>query len=319
MAIGLGDAAWMMEYATPEQWVACVDLDVWSGTILDRDHLDLWLSMLAETTSDAVVRGIHALDPEVIVLFLESRIAVDLKPSGDNDWMPPEGGQTLDGQFYYIARSQDDDLASITTLLRTLFEHDYWLYFRLMQGVVWELPTEGQEWAYRWRTGRLQDLGFPTWDEAMRIYRVLDPSQLAALSPDETALDTSTWQHPVEMPSLPGDPESQLLLFRAIARLSEEERRACFSAFVALANEVAVADRMRLSDVETTPKAIAKAAHWASRGLEWLSSSNGVSPTECLRRAALERLFRVGANLDPDAARPPPRSSEDEPDESRGA
>jgi hypothetical protein len=315
-AIGLGDAAWMMEYATPEQWVACVDLDVWSGATLDCRDLDPWFSMLADTSDDSMVRGIHALDPEVIVLFLASRIAVDLKPSSDNDWMPPEGGQTLDGQFYFIARSQDDDLASITTLLRTLFEHDYWLYFRLLQGVVWELPTEGQEWAYRWRTGRLQDLGFPTWDEAMRIYRFLDPGERSALAPDETALDTSAWQHPVESPSLPVDPESELLLFRAIAGLEDEERRACFSAFVTLANGVAVADRMELSDVETTPKAIAKAAHWASRGLEWLSSSNAVDPTECLRRATLERLFRVGANLDPDAARPPARLPEEDSDES---
>jgi hypothetical protein len=317
-AIGLGDAGWMMEYATPEQWVACVDLDAWAGTSLDRSQLNAWLGMLAETTDDTLVRGIHALDPEVIVLFLESRIAVELKHSGDNDWVEPDGGKTLDGQFYYIARSEHDDLTTITTLLRTLFEHDYWLYFRLMQGVVWELPTEGQEWAYRWRSGRLEDLGFPPWDEAMRIYRYLDPARLSALSPGENVLDTSAWQLPVSIPSLPADPESELLLYRAIAHLAEDERRACFHAFVALANDVAVADRMLLSDVETTPKAIAKAAHWASRGLERVSSANAVDPTECLRRATLERLFRVGANLDPDAARPPALFSDDDPENDPG-
>jgi len=311
-AIGLGDAAWMMEYATPEQWVACVDLDAWQGAALDRRHLDTWLHMLVETSPETLVRGVHALDAEVIVLFLESRIAVELKPSGDDDWTPPEGGRTLDGQFYYVPRAKDDDLETITTLLRTLFERDYWLYFRLLQGVMWELPTDGEEWAYRWRTGRLEDLGFVPWDEAIRIYRYLDPAQLPTLPPGERPLDTSEWRIPVWLPSLPADPESELVLFRAIARLDDEERRACFYAFVSLANAVAVADRMDLSDVETTPRAIAKAAHWVSRGLELVSSANAVEPAECLRRATLERLFRVGANLDPDAARPRALTSDDE-------
>jgi hypothetical protein len=195
--------------------------------------------------------------------------------------------------------------------MRTLFEHDYWLYFRLMQGVIWELPTEGLEWAYRWRAGRLEDLGFPPWDEAMRIYRYLEPADRSALPPDPTALGVGDWQLPMRLPSLPTDPDSELLLFRAIARLDEDERRACFHAFVALANAVAVADRMELSDVETTPKAIAKAAHWASRGLELVSTENGVDPEECLRRVPLDRLFRVGANLDPEAARPPPAPADE--------
>jgi hypothetical protein len=39
-------------------------------------------------------------------------------------------------------------------LLRTLFEEDYWTYFRLMQGALWELASDTEEWALRWRSGR---------------------------------------------------------------------------------------------------------------------------------------------------------------------
>ena len=60
---------------------------------------------------------------------------------------------------------------------------------------------------------------------------------------------------------------------------------------------------MELSDAETSPKAIEKAATWMSRGLEHVAVENTLDAEAVLRRVPMERLFRVGANLDPEAAR----------------
>ncbi len=49
-AIGLADAVWLLEYATPEQVVACVDLDAWSGATLDLAVLVDWFDSLAATS-----------------------------------------------------------------------------------------------------------------------------------------------------------------------------------------------------------------------------------------------------------------------------
>ena len=95
-------------------------------------------------------------------------------------------------------------------------------------------------------------------------------------------------------------------MFRAIAELREEERRAAFHRFVALANKVAVADRMDLADAESTPRAIEKTALWVSRGIEHVATANAVGAAEVLRRLPLERLFRVGASLAPEQAKGPP-------------
>ena len=61
---------------------------------------------------------------------------------------------------------------------------------------------------------------------------------------------------------------------------------------------------MPLGDVETLPQAIEKATGIASAGLEHVAQETGVTPREVLERSTLEYLFRVGASLDPDAARP---------------
>jgi hypothetical protein len=303
-AIGIEDAAWLLEYATQEQVVACMDLDGWRGTSADRASIDSWLDTLAMTTGEAFLRSIRALDPELVVLFLKHRIQCFQKPDDDEGWQPPEGGLTVEGQFYFVAIREGDDLETIVTMLRALFVADYWVYFRMMQGIIHELDTNNEEWALRWRTGRLEDLGFPPWDTAMTIYQFIRPEDRTAIPEEATSLDVGEWHLPVWMPNLPASADHQHLLFRTLAQLDDSERRSALYAFIALANKVAVADRMELSDAESTPIAIDKAADFASIGLEFISTKLGISAEETLRRTSLQRLFSVGANLDPERARP---------------
>lgn len=303
-AIGLDDSIWMLEHATSAQIATSIDLDAWSGYEPDLANLNAWLEAFARTPRASFLRAARAVDPETLLLLIKSRIEVFKKPTGDEDWQPPEKTQTLEGQFYYRARAEGVDLAHVTALLRMLFEEDYWSYFRLMQGVIWELDADNLEWAMRWRTGRLEDLGFPTWDEAMQIYKFLSPRERAAIPGDARPLDVASWRLPVWIPRLPEAGSGRHRVFQAIARLGEEERLAAFYAFVAVANKVAVADRLALSDAESTPQAIGKAAQLISDGLTHVAAENALDDPEVLRSVTMERLFRVGANLAPESARP---------------
>ena len=302
-AVGLHDAAWILACATPEQLVAAVDLDAWRGYEIDVETLGEWVAALAEADGNTLLRATQALDAELLVILLRSRTTVVQKPTDDDGWQPPANAQTLEGQFYFVTKGESDDAAELVTLLRGLFQEDYWSYFRLMQGAIWELDSDCEEWALRWRAGRLQDLGFPPWDDAMSVYRFIAPEDRAQIPEAERPLDVEAWQLPVWLPDLPEAADSQHRIFRAIAALDEEERRAAFYAFVAVANKVAVADRMALSDAESTPQAIDKAARFISEGLVHVAKERGLSEPDTLRRATLERLFRVGANLDPASAR----------------
>lgn len=294
--VGLGDAAEILACATPDQLVACVDLDAWMDDVPDRLALNTWLEAFLEASDETLLRAATCLDPEVLVLALKGRVRVELKPNAD-DWQPPAGGQTLDGQFYLVPIHGGDDLTAVLRMLTALFQNDYWLYFRLLQGVIWELESDTEEWASRWRSGRLEDLGFPPWDEAIRIRAFLRPERLGALEDNTRVLDVEAWRLPVWIPELPVRSDSRHLVFRTVAELGERERQGFFYAFVGLANKVAVANRMPLSDAETTPKAIENAAATTSRGLEFLAAENRVSAKEVLQRASLERLYRVGVTL----------------------
>jgi Family of unknown function (DUF6178) len=313
-AIGLEDSNWLLPMATSEQLVACFDLDVWNGISIDTARVDLWMAALADTDHETMLRCAQALDPELIAIYLRQHVDVYLKPSpqDDPDWSPPDRSQTLEGQFYFVAKDPKDDLAPLLVLLHSLFGGDYWLYFRTIQAVFEEFGTENEEWALRWRTGRLEDLGFPAWDRAMRIYGFLRPDRRADLPADTHVLDLDGMSLPIQVSDLPGRLSEERSLFRAARELDTEERSSLFYSLIRLANRIAVADRMELGDAESLPRAIEKATRFASDGLEYLAEENSVSLDEALRRAELDRLFRVGVNLNPEEGMPPPLES-DEP------
>jgi hypothetical protein len=293
----------LLEHATPRQLATCFDLDAWDGLLPDRAKLVHWFAVLAEAEQETLVRAAQAIDPEVLTLFLRDQIDVMLDPK-DDDWEPPPGAQTIEGQFYFVARKEGDDIAPLLKLLHALFSADYWLYFRMMQAVIWELEPELEEYALRWRTGRIEDLGFPPWEEAMRIYGFLRPAQRAVLAERAWEHPASEWDFPVWIPDLPALAGRDHALFRAAFELDDAARRRFFYSFVALANKVAVADRMPLGDAETLPAAVEKAAEIASRGLEHVAHETGVAPPDAVERSTLEYLFRVGASLDTEAAQP---------------
>jgi hypothetical protein len=298
-AVGLADAGWLLEHASEEQITAAIDLDAWNTTAPDRVRLGQWLTALAGAGEETLLRAVHALDFELLVLALRARVRVQLIGRDEADAVGP-GGLTIDGQFYLFPLAPDDDLEDLLGMLALLFETTYWFYHRLLQAVNAELEAETEELALRWRSARLEDLGFPALADAKRIYSFVRDEQLARLPSQPRKFELGEWPLPVWMPALPVSSDAEQLLFRALALLGDEERRPLLFAFLALANRVAVADELPLGDAESLAVAIEKAARIASLGLAHLARENSIDPMQLLRRVPLERLFVVGANLQRD-------------------
>ena len=90
----------------------------------------------------------------------------------------------------------------------------------------------------------------------------------------------------------------------AIGELDEQERSQFFFAFIALANQIAVADQRDLGDAETLPETLQKAIRVCRLGLEHIAQKNNLDDPTTLRRVSPERLFRVGVNIAPEGVRP---------------
>jgi hypothetical protein len=111
----------------------------------------------------------------LIMRFLRARVRVWKAESGGQ--LPPEapaGLSTLDGVYYLEPLRSGDDLALVRVLLLAARAREEAQYQRLLEGAIHEIDAELESLAFRWRTARLTDEGFPALDDALSVYARVD-------------------------------------------------------------------------------------------------------------------------------------------------
>jgi len=302
---GMTEAAWLLEIATREQRVACFDLDCWNGAELLVPRVQEWLDALVEAGRPTLVKALSEIDLELLILALRAEAAVAVVSKEET---PPEGWFTPDGVVYFGVLS-DHSPHRVNEIVQSLLEGAPALYWQLVYGALFESPSECDEEALRWRTNRLADLGFPDREQAMRVYRPLAPEKVRDWTPgsESGAL--------VRAESLPRQLRGSLL-GEALLQLPEHQAADVLGYVLGVANSLAVADGLSLSEPESVPRALEKAVRGIDAGLRELSRARGEPPARVLERTAPLDLFRVAATSDPAlrARAPAPEAVESEPD-----
>lgn len=284
---GMSEAAWLLELATPQQRVAAFDLDCWKGAELDVARTQEWLDALIEAGRPTLVAALEEVDLELLILAMRAEAEVAIVGREDE---PPTGYFTPDGVVYFGV-PEEASPHRVHEITHALFDGDPALYWRLVYGLLFESPSELEEYALRWRTNRLQDLGFPDRDQAMRAYRPLPVEKVA----DWTAPSGNALVETTELPrQLRGT-----LLGEALAKLSGSRAADVLGYVLGVANSLAVADELPLAERESVPRALEKAVRGIDTGLRELARARGQAPEEILDRTAPLDLFRVGATVDP--------------------
>jgi hypothetical protein len=287
-ASGMSEAPWLLSMAGPEQIQACFDLDCWERDELAHDRVIEWLRALEEGGEATLSRGLDTVDPEVLLLAVRSmaEFAVLAKEQS-----PPEGWFTVDG-IVYCGPREGVDPALLRAVLALAFRDNPTRYWQLVYGVLFELDSECEEGGLRWRTGRLADLGFPELEQAMRVY--------GPLRPEEAPVWEMGRPSDVLVPiHLVPQQVAGTLLGEALGKLPPQRASDVFGYVLAVANAVAVADRLPLSAAESIPRAVEKAVRGIDRGLQELARVRRLPIEEILESTLPRDLFRIGATLDP--------------------
>jgi hypothetical protein len=291
-ATGMSEAPSLLAMATPDQIQTCFDLDCWDGADLSQERLIEWWTTLVEAGEGAMRQALQAVDPELLVLVARAVVEVRIIAK---DETAPEGWFTIDGSVHFGPRERVDP-GFLNELLVQMFHEDPARYWQLVYGLLFELQAECEEDALRWRTGRLADLGFPELDQAMRVYRRLEPE------------DAPAWEIGAHSEALvPTHPLPRkvagTLLGEALAKLSPQRASDVLGYVLSVSNAIAVADGLSLSASESIPKAVEKTVRGIDRALRELAQLRGVPVHEVLETTLPLDLFRIGATLDPDLRR----------------
>ncbi len=155
-ASGLAEAGWLLEFASPEQRIACVDLDCWQDFRLSHWRFSEWVDALLD--AGTLAEALEELDPEVWVLAL--RRMADFKVV-DATGGGALTGLTEDGIVYYQPHSEAD-AQRLGEILRTALSEAPSRYWQLVYGAIYEDSAECEQYAHRWRSARLTISASPT-------------------------------------------------------------------------------------------------------------------------------------------------------------
>ena len=324
-ALGPADAAPVLACLNPEQTQALLDLEAWYEHRLSAPDLILWLSAFREASVEAMQQAADALDFEALSAFLRRRLYVAQKPSEERsdddpvpDWLadPPKGiepiVETPDGRFIIAARPSDADTFSgvgadgiddedideedrkwVLTFVNELYQQEDWeRVAAVLRSAAFDLTSNLEEDAYRFRSARLEDLGFPPRERAIEIYGLLDPADSSPLPPAPSV--------DLRLPVVYVPPLQQGIFQAALQQIDDPKQMNRLEGdLVAVANKALVADGVAPGQFEAMQEVLQRL-----RGYVELALVEGVAPSERTQEAVhrltsvhLERLFRVGYTL----------------------
>jgi hypothetical protein len=283
LEVGLADATDVIQLAAPEQFQSFVDLGAWKGDSFQPRALLRWLRAARGEDVDCFRAQLDGLDLELLELLLRETTTIhDLEEETD---LHVEGLtlDSADGRYRVEFLGEDGaDQSTLRTLLLDLMDRDALGLSRLLEAVRWELPSELEEVAHRFRTARLADLGFPT-PETARALHARVPLPVDAVDLEASALARET--HRTD------------LLAEALAGLTADERANLEDELRTVVNAVLVSDGADPGDPMAFRSSSERARDTLQLGLETLSGGDPVRAVEVVRSETSKRLFQVGFTL----------------------
>jgi hypothetical protein len=325
--VGLRDAGDILALARPEQVQAVLDFALWERDQIVPERAGEWLEAIAEAPYETIGAWVAGLDVELFALLLRqtSRIydlsqeeapdepAGTLYPTPDNLFVLDVVGVAGDDA------AQDDDertqeagpmttsARAIVRIVDALYRADQNLARRLLVGARAELDSELEELSYRWRQGRMEDLGFQDYYEALQVYRELDPAsvRIGETEPGKTRVRPldglgDAADEPARAPAALVErlTRGASSFARAAQGLrSADEVAELHFALVALTNRVLAADRVTPGDDAAVSATLERLLATLDLALEFLARGDAAREVEALRTIPLVRLHRLGVSL----------------------
>lgn len=286
---GLTDSTELLTFASPEQFRTFVDLDGWKRDLPDIQAIAPWLQAVV-AGGEELTEKFEALDIELQALILHGLIRIHP--------IEPEGEVPVGPGFFYVTPDRSYVLELVDPALQELAERLVRAKEEalgplglsvFLSSVLFELPSALEHEAARWRQARLEDLGFPTYDESMTLYAPLPGEELQRLA------GPATRQPETELPRWLARRESGPELAAAMAELDPRLRSRVEHDLVSLVNALMVASAVDPGDDEAVKTVLSRARGYLSIALDLLGGTDRQRVAQLLQRFPLRYLFRFTA------------------------
>lgn len=287
--IGEEDALELLQVASAQQCIFILDMELWDGWTFSEEKTCQWLTYFMEGGESRIHELLKHIDYEILQLFLGRELVVGggIGDHSNDEERLADYDHTFDGVFMITFKNPKHSQL-IGTFLSMLVKLDNPLYTALMEGIKGDVDLELEEQCQRFRNGRLQDLGFPPYEEALSIY--------ARVNPDDFRLSGGKVHHPAGEGGqlMPVIPERDTLFFRALAIADEPT---LLQELHYLVNTALVAEGNAFHEPESMRGILHRVCGYVNIALEKLASADEQKAAKIVVDEELKRLFQLGFSL----------------------
>lgn len=291
----------LLAMANPEQNRTLLDLDCWHKQNLRSPRVLEWLEDLQQSGLESFLDTLAILDNELLVTAFSQYVWVHAALPIEEEEEPKPYHEVLSNELYRLEFTDPDSPWNerIQRLLAFLRQADLDTYHGLMQGIMWGLQGELEEWAYRWKSGRLQDEGFPDYYDALEAYRItgnaphhapahLEPPGRPANAEESGSVPGYAWSM---------TPTGSLLAQALTAQFSIDTLdRLCWE-MVALCNRELVVDQVDFSDTAAIKASLRRVHAYVNLGLDYLCGLHSQPPESLLGEYSLHAICQTAITL----------------------
>ena len=298
--VGPQGALPLLALASASQIAHLLDLESWRRDRFDPLRSGAWVALLVESGEATIRRFARNIDDETLILLFRlwakvTPLDIDheepTKGHGIGDMGDERGFLSPDGANLFSPERSEHAVAA-RRLAEVLFIDDPDRYLGIIRSALFELPSEVEETALHWRASRLEEHGYPTWDEALSIYALPEtlPSGLAEpmlpAAADEKALAAPRSALRVLGP--------KGLIVHGVDAMTPADRERALFGLMALANRVLVADGGDAGSIETHALVMERAGAYVGIALEARGATDGAAAAPILAEVPVVELFREG-------------------------
>jgi len=288
--IGESDALGLLQIASPEQCIFILDMELWDGHTFSEEKACTWLSYLMEGGEPQIHELLKHLDFEFLHLLLSRELTVNggIGDFSDDEERFDDFDLTFDDVFLLSFKNPKHSQV-IGAFLKMLVKLDNPLYTALMEGIKGDVDLELEEQLQRFRTGRLEDLGFPPLDDAISIYARVNPATFELQGDKKLLSSAGECGGLIPIPA-----QEDSLLFRALALADSEP---LLEELNYLINSALVAEGGAFAEPEAMTGVLQRVCGYLSLALEQLCGADEAQAAEVLSGEQLKRLFQLGYSI----------------------
>lgn len=298
--IGLTDAVGLLGLASPEQVRDMVDLDCWRRDRLDAQRIVSWLMFLEEAGSGKLAEWALHADVELLVWLVKHHCEVVRKADVEHESdFNPSRYFSFDDQ--YFLRFVGDEEPILTLLLERLRVLDYRFYTHILEQSLFELETQLEEEALRWRTARLADRGYPDFEQAREIFRTVPPHAVRPEQYRRAGLrslrfaDAEEVVPPDHAALLVSEPHS--FFGTALSAADPAIREQVSTELAYLTNHVVMAEACDTGELSEVRRCAELVHDVLNIGLEYAAEGDPAHAAQLVQDTQLHAFFQIGWSL----------------------